>query len=84
MRSNLKKIFLSAILIVRDQEELVNPERGWQLVTEKLINAGVYPEAEEVQTAWTSTFGEAAPTLQVDLFRMPLQEAYRWVWLTLG
>ena len=77
--ANVRKLFLAAILLIREQEHSVSPRRGWQLVTEKLIRTGVYTSAEEAHTAWTDAFGETAATVLEDLFLMPRQGAYRTV-----
>ena len=78
-QANVRKLFLTTILLIREQEDSVSSERGWQLVTERLISAGAYPGAEEAHTAWTAAFGESAATVLEDLFLMPRQGAYRTV-----
>jgi hypothetical protein len=78
-QANVRKLFLTTILLVREQEDSVSSERGWQLVTERLISAGAYPGAGLAHTAWTAAFGESAATVLEDLFLMPRQGAYRTV-----
>ena len=69
-RGNVRKLFLFSILLLREDNGEVSLERGWRLISDRLLQAELYRDQARVDEAWTFAFsgvtGELFERLMTD------------------
>ena len=76
---NVRKLFLYAILLLREEPEQPSIQRAWSVITNRLILAGVYPDETSVDAAWYLAFSSSPSGLFERLMTEELESVYRHV-----
>ena len=76
---SVRKLFLYAILLLREEPEQPSIQRAWSVITNRLILAGVYPDETSVDAAWYLAFSSSPSGLFERLMTEELESVYRHV-----
>lgn len=79
-REQVSRVLFAAVLSVKEQKPLANPDQLWLDFVAKLSSSGFFEDEEDIREAWESVFRDEPRALFYDFVNGDLNSALMHVW----